>query len=199
MNSTFTKPLRGIIFDLDGTLADTGLNFPQMCIDAGLPEGTRILEHCAKLDDQTRINEILSIVEQHEMTGAGNASWILDAQQVLSKLQQANVPMAIVTRNMRRAAKLTIEQLGIPIELVITREDCLPKPDPDGLLMVAKQWCISPHELAYVGDFQFDLMAAKSAKMKACLLANVRNQHLHDEAEKVIYLFEELLFMCGLN
>ena len=41
--------LKGIIFDLDGTLANTYLDFPQMCRDAGLPEGTRILEHCAAL------------------------------------------------------------------------------------------------------------------------------------------------------
>jgi len=198
LNSTFTKPLKGIIFDLDGTLADTGLNFPKICTDAGLPVGTRILEHCAELNDPRRVEEILSIVEQHELDGAKQARWILDAEETLLKFRQANVPMAIVTRNMNKAARLTIERLGIPIDLVITRDDCLPKPHPEGLLMIADQWQMSPSELAYVGDFKFDIEAAKNAKMMSCLIANKRNQHLFPRADKVIYLFEELIHLLGV-
>ncbi len=124
---TSTSHLTGLIFDLDGTLADTALDFPQMCHDAGLPVGTKILEHCEQLNDPTRVAEILSVVEQHELAGAKRARWILDAEKVLHQLSTAGIPIAIVTRNMRRAAKLTIERLNIPIELVITREDCPPQ------------------------------------------------------------------------
>ncbi|MFT6733818.1 MAG: phosphoglycolate phosphatase-like HAD superfamily hydrolase [Polaribacter sp.] len=186
------SPVKGFIFDLDGTLADTKLDFAKMCIDAGLPVGTKILEHCASLNDTGQVEQILSVVEQHELDGANQASWILDAEIVLNKFKQANIPMAIVTRNMREAALMTIERLGIPIDLVITRDECLPKPDPDGLLMVSKQWNILPNELVYVGDYQFDLVAAKQAQMMACLIANQTNQHLFEMADKVITTFDEL-------
>jgi HAD superfamily hydrolase (TIGR01509 family) len=184
--------LKGVIFDLDGTLADTKLDFAKMCIDAGLPVGTKILEHCASLNDPVKVKQILSVVEQHELDGANQASWILDAESVLNQFDRDKIPMAIVTRNMREATRITIERLGIPIELVITRDDCLPKPDPEGLLMVSKQWGISPSECVYVGDFQFDLIAAKQAQMMACLIANDRNQHLFSMADKVITRFDEL-------
>jgi FMN phosphatase YigB (HAD superfamily) len=46
--------------------------------------------------------------------------------------------------------------------------------------------------LTYVGDFKFDLAAAKQAQMMACLIANQRNQHLFDMADKVITRFDEL-------
>lgn len=192
MNSNTSKLLKGIIFDLDGTLADTQLDFARMCSDAGLPIGTKILEHCAELDDLAEVERILSIVEQHELDGANRASWILDAESVLNKFHQASIPMAIVTRNMKEAARITIERLSIPIELVVTREDCLPKPHPEGLLKVAKQWSTSPEDLIYVGDFQFDLVAAKRAKMMSCLLANERNQHFFEMADLVISSFQEL-------
>ena len=184
--------LKGIIFDLDGTLANTYLDFPKMCLDADLPIGTKILEYCEGLSDPDEVLRILSIVEQHELDGAKKAEWIHDAEIILSRFCNANIPMAIVTRNMKVAAKQTIEKLGIPIELVITREDCLPKPHPQGLLKVAQQWNISSQDLIYVGDYRFDLEAANRAGMMACLLANDRNKEFHMMADKVIERFQEL-------
>ena len=198
MHNPIIKQLKGIIFDLDGTLANTHLDFPQMCIDAGVPVGTRLLEHCASLTDKSRSAEILSIVEQHEIDGASRAEWILDAEQILSQLKDLKIPMAIVTRNMRVAAKYTIQKLSIPIDFVITRQDCQPKPDPEGLLMVARHWDISPENLVYVGDYKFDIEAAKNAGMMAILLANHRNQAFHSIADKVIHNFKELTVIFDL-
>lgn len=199
MSSNSFKKLKGIIFDLDGTLANTFLDFAQICIDADLPPGTKILEHCASLSNHAKAAEILSIVERHEMAGAFRAEWILDAELVLTRLFKAKIPMAIVTRNMRKATEITIERLSIPIDFVITREDCLPKPDPQGLLMVANSWGISPENLVYVGDYQFDLIAARNAGMKACLLANNRNQKFLPMADQVINKFAELELMLAVD
>lgn len=163
-----------------------------MCLDARLPVGTPILEYCAALEDQAGIAEILSIVERHEMLGANKAEWILDAETVLKKMSDARVPMAIVTRNMRSAAELTVKRLNIPIEIVITRDDCAPKPAPDGLIMAANQLSIAPANLIYVGDYKFDIDAARNAGMTSCLLANQRNSHFADNADKVIDCFQQL-------
>ncbi len=184
--------LKGLIFDLDGTLADTSLNFAKICEEAGLPVGTKILEHCQQLEDLRQVETIMSVVERHELEGAQQASWLLDAEPVLTRLHHANIPLAIVTRNMRKAATITMERLNIPIELLITREDCEPKPSPQGLLMVANQWQIEPSNLAYIGDYQFDIQAAKRANMMSILIANHRNQHLFESADLVLRQFEQL-------
>jgi len=191
--------LKGVIFDLDGTLANTQLDFPRMCIDAGLPVGTKLLEHCTALTDKNRAREIMSVIERHELDGAKRAEWILDAEQVLNRLDHINFPMAIVTRNMRTAAEYTIEKLNIPIDLLVTREDCLPKPHPEGLLMVAKKWGVLPENLAYVGDYQFDLIAANSAGMVSCLLSNHRNEQFHHQADKIIDNFQQLESIFNLK
>lgn len=189
---TSYKNMKGIIFDLDGTLADTQLNFAAMCREVGVAEGTPLLEYCNGLKDRHRASHIQKVIEEHELAGAHNAQWIDDAQTALNAFIAADIPLAIVTRNMRRAAQITIKKLSIPIETVITREDCKPKPDPEGLLKVAEHWRMQASDIIYVGDFKFDLLAAKNAGMMSCLKSNERNQIYHHLADKVIHRFEEL-------
>lgn len=43
---------RGVIFDLDGTLVDSGLDFDSMRREMGLDPGTPILESLATLPEQ---------------------------------------------------------------------------------------------------------------------------------------------------
>ena len=100
--------------------------------------------------------------------------------------------MAILTRNMREATLLCIEQLAMPIQLVITREDCQPKPDPSGLWHIAKAWQMPCHELLFIGDYLFDLQTAHNAGMPGCLYMNEHNQHFQEMADFVLTDFAHL-------
>ncbi|UTA46844.1 HAD family hydrolase [Simiduia sp. 21SJ11W-1] len=186
--------LHGIIFDLDGTLVDSKLDFPAMRAELGLPAGTGLLEHLASLEDQTQRTQTQAVIERHELQGAQAASWITGAQAALHTLANAGIPMAIVTRNMQSATQQMVKRLGIPIRLIITREDCTHvKPHPEGLLRVANQWQIAPEKLAYLGDYTFDLQAAKRAGMQAWLWRNEHNAAFESEADKVFSEYETLV------
>jgi phosphoglycolate phosphatase-like HAD superfamily hydrolase len=39
----------------------------------------------------------------------------------------------------------------------------LPKPDPDGLLQLARAWGIAPAQMVMVGDYRFDLDCGRAA------------------------------------
>jgi len=184
--------IQGVLFDLDGTLADSKLDFPAMCREAGLPRGTPLLEHCAAMGDCEESRNINSIIEAHELAGAMRAEWIEGADVLVNALFDMGIPMAIVTRNMKRATILTVEKLEIPISLLITREDCPPKPDPEGLLRVAEQWGIKAEYLAYVGDYKYDMLAATNAGMVGVLKRNARNGEFAALANLVISEFDEL-------
>lgn len=191
---------KGLIFDLDGTLADSALDFDAMRHELSLPAGTPLLEHLATLTCPDARQRFHSVVERHELIGAENARWIADAEQTLHQLKQRGVPLAIVTRNMRSATRRTIERLNIPIESVLTREDVENvKPHPEALLRIAHAWQLPAGTLAYVGDYSFDLDAAHAAGMGAILWRNEHNTHLCHKAHHCIDRFSQLFALINAH
>ena len=191
MKSFKARPA-GLIFDLDGTLVDSRLDFAGMRREIGCPVGTGLLEFIAGREDTTERRAAEAVVHRHEMAGAANATWMPGARELLTALHRHRVPLGIVTRNSRPAAELTLRSLSAPALDLVTREDARPKPDPDGLLQLARRWQLSPSRLAYVGDFRFDLEAAAAAGMVSVLYLQDRNREFAPGADHVIGHFEEL-------
>jgi HAD superfamily hydrolase (TIGR01549 family) len=157
------------IFDLDDTLVSSQLDFTQMRTDIGCPADVDILQHVAQLHHTDAELGLIAadIIEQHEIVEAQSSKWLAGAQEFVQRLSQESIPMAIVTRNCRAATAVKRQQNNIPIEFVLTREDAPAKPDPTGLLQIAKEWAIAPSEIAYVGDYLYDIQAANNANMQA--------------------------------
>jgi HAD superfamily hydrolase (TIGR01549 family) len=91
------------------------------------------------------------------------------AEYFVQQAQAKHLPLAIVTRNCKAATNSKIEKNNICIDLVLTREDAPPKPDPSALLEIAEQWQIPCEEVAYIGDYKYDIFAAHNANMQAWL------------------------------
>jgi HAD superfamily hydrolase (TIGR01509 family) len=157
--------LRAVIFDLDGTLVDSQLDFAAMRQQLGAPEEVGLLEYIADLSSQGDRDQAMAIIHRHEIAGAQAAHWMPGAEQTVHALRQQQIPIAIVTRNSRQAAQLTMERLGMPAMPLKAREDAAPKPDPEALLALASDWLIPPEHCAYVGDFRYDIEAAQRAGM----------------------------------
>lgn len=159
--------IRGVIFDLDGTLVDSRLDFSRIRRQLDCPDGVGVLEHVEALHGDDRA-QALEAVLAFEREGAEAATWMPGAQEYLAWLCDQSQPVAILTRNAREVAALTVERLAIPVPLVLAREDCAPKPAPDGLLQIAASWQLPPQACVYIGDFIYDLQAARNAGMVAC-------------------------------
>lgn len=184
--------INAIAFDLDGTLVDSKLDFAAICDDIGWPRGTPLLEKLAILGQTAEAERASNIIRQHELAGARAASWMPGAEACLQHLHKHKYPLAILTRNMREATTLMLERLQIPISLVLTREDCAAKPDPEGLLLIAKQLAVPCQQMLYVGDYIFDLQVAANAGAASCLYLNQTNQVFIKEADYAISHFAEL-------
>jgi len=183
---------QALIFDLDGTLVDSRLDFTLLCQRLGWPAGTPILEHLATLTDPVELSVAAKIIEQFELEGAARASWMPGAEALLAQLQQQGIPTAILTRNIKSATELCIKNLNICVDLVLTREDCAPKPDPAGLLQIARHWQLDCRHILFVGDYLFDLQTAARAGMPSCLYRTRENGHFAELADFVIDHFAEL-------
>ncbi len=161
--------IRGVIFDLDGTLAHSNPDFKGLRAALGIASGMDILEHIHSLETTMAKMQALEIVHEYEIESSRQASWIEGAQALIAFLKAREMPLAILTRNMPEAAKITIDKLGIDIPLVLTRYDAEPKPHPQGIHLICEQWQLNPADILYVGDYLFDLQTAQNAGSRCAL------------------------------
>jgi len=163
--------LLGVIFDLDNTLVSSTLNFQQIRADLGCDNDIDLLDFVDALPEEQRI-VAHNLVVEYEINDALNAKNLLGTEELLALLAQLDIPCAIVTRNCREAALIKMQNNNIDIELLFTRADHKAKPAPDALLHLAQLWQVKPENLLYVGDYLYDLQAAKNANTMSCLVTH---------------------------
>lgn len=162
--------LKAVIFDLDGTLVKSDLDFHAMRRDIACPADKDILSYLDELSGEA-LGQAQAIIAQHEARDAEQTKALDGVPEMLAELKRLGVRTGIVTRNSRAASELKMALCGIDISEVLTREDAPPKPEPDALLALSERWELSPQDCAYVGDYLYDLQAARNADMLACLYA----------------------------
>src|SRR5262245_21685812 len=101
-------PLRGVVFDMDGTLVDSALDFKAMRSEMGFDDHVPILETLRHMPEAERIR-CETILHRHEWAGADRAVPMPGALEFLAALDRRAIPRAIFTRNGR---KLTLSVLS---------------------------------------------------------------------------------------
>lgn len=192
MGLSGAERVRAVIFDLDGTLADSQLDFAAMRRESSCPDDLGLLEFIDSLADPAEKERVANIIHCHEMAGARRATWIEGAQALCHQLTENDIPLAIFTRNSREAASYTVEALAIPHQILIAREDAPAKPDPTGLLAITEALDIDVDEALYVGDYLYDLQAAANAGMRSCLYDAGECEAFRDQADIVVTEFQQL-------
>ncbi len=174
-----------LIFDLDGTLADS------------------VYQHVMAWDTSLRSNGIeLSVWRIHRRIGMSGGLFVRalrrelgrdltpaligtlqqghtdayarlvdqvrplpGARELLATLTAQGVPWAIATSGSREVASRTLRILDVPADVpVVTRTDVAhAKPNPDLFLEAARRLAIEPRSAFVVGDSIWDLLAAQRA------------------------------------
>lgn len=157
--------LRGLIFDLDGTLVDSRLDFDAMRREMELDprhDHLPLLEAIEQLSPEAmaRCHEVLA---RHELEGAKRAQPFPGVVEFLRELTDRELRLAIVTRNSHPIAHRTIEKLPARFDPVVTRESGPIKPDPWAVHHICQEWGVSPRQVAMIGDYRFDIECGKNA------------------------------------
>jgi HAD superfamily hydrolase (TIGR01509 family) len=187
-----SKHISAVLFDLDGTLVDSGLNFQALRAKLGWPTNLDLLAYLANLPCPDERAAAEQVIHEFEMAGAASSVWMPGAKALLELLIARGLATGIVTRNTRAAFELCKNRLAMPALEVISREDAPAKPDPEGLLMLAARFSVSPANTIYVGDYLYDLQAAKAAGMRSCLYDPKGSAIFSDQADMTIRHFDEL-------
>jgi phosphoglycolate phosphatase len=185
------RPLRAVLFDLDGTLLDTAADIaralnrvhaehgwaalPVSDVSRMIGRGSPILiERSAAALGQPLSAEVQAhMVERFfEHYGALEESNESDARaydgvaDTLETLHAAGMPLAVVTNKQRRFANALLERLDLMrfVRVVVGGDTCeRRKPDPQPLLFACQSLGVAPSEALMVGDSINDVTAARAA------------------------------------
>jgi len=185
-----------VLFDMDGTLTLPNHDFAAIKDEMGLARDVAILEELAVLEgrDPRRAAELHAILERHELQAAETAEPREGAAQVVARLHERGLLTAVITRNARRFARLTLDRIGMAFDVVVCREDAAPKPSAEPLLLACRRLGTAPEASWMVGDFLYDIEAGQAAGCGATVLLREPSQRPFEHAATfVIDRLEELL------
>ena len=183
------QTLRGVVFDMDGTLTKPNLDFEEMCTSplCAPPVDTPhmsedILGAVAAMPPAERA-AATAVIDEMEAEGRRTLAVMPGAVELVRWLHAHEVPTALVTRNTRATVAHLHDALWAPRGLApfapaISRDDELPaKPDPAALARIASAWgAAAPSgELLMVGDSPAnDVAFGKAAGAATALLDSGR-------------------------
>ena len=183
--------IRGVIFDMDGTLTVPHIDFQKLRRETGILAGD-IVDYLKAACEEER-GRCEAILHRFEEDAAVNAELQPGASQLLVTLRERGLKLGLLTRNSRRSVETVLAKFGLVFDAALTREDAPHKPSPEPVLAMAKAWGMEPSELMVVGDYIHDLHCGRGAGSKAVLLVNSHVPEWVDEADYVIHRLEDLL------
>lgn len=155
-----------VVFDLDGTLVRAEHDYAEWKRELGLPRDLAVLEGIATLPPEAA-DRALRAIDAWEQAEADGAVALDGARALLDAWAAEGARLGIVTRNTRATALRALRAAGLSDrfaeDAVVGRDEAPPKPAPDGIRRLLVGWSIAPRDAAMVGDFRFDLVAARAA------------------------------------
>ncbi|KAF5125226.1 putative uncharacterized hydrolase [Metarhizium anisopliae] len=195
---TTAPKLQGIVFDMDGTLCLPQTHmFADMRRALGIPKTTDILQHIESLPPprQATASEAVRSIERQAMASQAPQPGLA---ALMAYLDDRAVPKAICTRNFDVPVRHLLDTFlpASPFDPVVTRAFKPPKPDPAGILHIARRWGLpGAAGLIMVGDSIDDMAAGRRAGAATVLLVNGVNGGLaaHEYTDLVIERLDDLV------
>jgi pyrophosphatase PpaX len=203
-----------VLFDLDGTVVDSG-----GIILASMRHATREvlgrdfgdaelmqavggpgLEAQMAVFAPERVDELVRVYRDHNEPLHEELEACAGMEDVLLRLHAEGRRLGVVTAKRRSTVELAFARVPLAhlFETVVGGDETEKhKPDPEPLLLAAKRMNADPAETAYVGDSPFDIRAAKAAGMYAIAVTwgriHDRERLEREEPDAIVDRAEELL------
>ena len=203
-----------VLFDLDGTVVDSG-----GIILASMRHATREvlgrdfgdaelmqavggpgLEAQMEVFAPERVEDLVRVYRVHNEPLHDELEACAGMEEVLLRLHEQGHRLGVVTAKRRSTVELAFARVPIAhlFETVVGGDETQKhKPDPEPLLLAAERMNARPDETAYVGDSPFDIRAAKAAGMHAIAVTwgriHDRERLEREEPDAIVDTAEELL------
>ncbi|KAK2776147.1 hypothetical protein FQN52_003817 [Onygenales sp. PD_12] len=179
------SPLKGVVFDVDGTLClPQNYMFQEMRSALGIQKGVDIIGHIRNLPTLEERTEAITKIRDIEREAMVKQVPQPGLVELMDYLHSKGLKRALCTRNFETPVNHLLKTHLPTHEFlpIVTRDtpDLLPKPDPAGILHIAKEWGTKAQDLIMVGDSLDDMTAGHMAGAATILLLNDHNQALKE-------------------
>ncbi len=204
-----------VLFDLDGTVIDSGAmilasfrHATQTVLRRDIPDqlllegvgGSTLREQMQVLDAE-RVDELVDVYRAHNTALHDELQACPGMLDALARLSREGRRLGVVTSKRRAGVELAYRALPELEELfdavVATEDTPRHKPHPDPILLALELVRATPEGAAYVGDSPFDIQAAKASGVFAVAVTwggiHSEERLAQEEPDAIVHDPEELL------
>ena len=206
---------RTVLFDLDGTVIDSGAmilasfrHATQTVLRRRIPDeqllagvGGMTLQEQMQVLDPERVDDLVEAYRTHNTPLHDELQACDGMLDALAKLKRDGRRLGVVSSKRRVSIELgfrALPELERLFEVAVSTEDTARhKPHPDPILLGLERLSARPDEASYVGDSPFDVQAAKAAGVFAVAVTwggiHDEERLRREEPDAVVHDAEELL------
>lgn len=137
------RVLKGVVFDVDGTLCiPQTYMFGEMRDALGIDKSVDILDHIYSLPTPAAQQDAMERVRNVERRAMAAQKAQPGLAELMAYLDARGIPKAICTRNFEQPVQHLLGKFldGHVFAPIVTRDFRPPKPDPAGILHIARSW-----------------------------------------------------------
>ncbi len=172
--------LKGIVFDLDGTLVDSlgvtfdGFNYALAAMKVRPHTPHEIMAHFgagedhifARLVGWDRTPEAYGLFQRFMDENVGRVPLHNGVAELLENIRREKIPTSIFTGRSWNTTETILKHHNLlsSFVTVVAHDHCKsPKPSPDGLHLCVSRMELSPEQVFLVGDSPADIIASRAA------------------------------------
>lgn len=162
--------LKGIIFDMDGTVFDVSYDWNKIRTELAT-QGRPILAFLSSLEEPEK-SEKWKILARYEDEATRKADLKPGMREFIRFLSEKRIKKALVTNNSQKNVFFLLKKFNLEFDCIISRESGLWKPSGAPFLAVLEKLRLEREECCVVGDSHFDVKAANEAGILTIFILN---------------------------